>query len=224
MSEDGVQEGAQEGAREGAQGRRGGRRQERGRRRMEQILDAAEEVVAEQGFEDTTTNAIAARAGVSPGSLYQFFRNKEEVLDGLVERYTATSREFWSTRLSDGTARMSAEELVRSVLTGVSEFKTRRPAFWVLFHGSAASPRLERVASSIRADIGRRLTEVFLLRAPGADPARMELLAAMCIATVQGVFPMVMEAGEERRAEIVVELTRMLAGYLGPEIGAEPPA
>ncbi|WP_017623000.1 TetR/AcrR family transcriptional regulator [Nocardiopsis chromatogenes] len=224
MSEDGAEDGAEGRAEERAEGRRGGRRQERGLRRMAQILDAAEEVIADQGFEDATTNAIAARAGVSPGSLYQFFRNKDEVLDGLVERYTATSREFWDARLSDETARLSADELVGSVLSGLSEFKTRRPAFWVLFHGSAASPRLERVASSIRADIGRRLKEVFLLRAPGADPARMELLASMCIATVQGVFPMVMGADEERRAVIVAELTRLLAGYLGPEIGAEPPA
>ena len=43
------------------------------------ILQAAGQLLVEQGFAKTTTNAIAARAGVSIGSLYQYFRNKDEV-------------------------------------------------------------------------------------------------------------------------------------------------
>jgi AcrR family transcriptional regulator len=43
------------------------------------ILQAAGQLLVEQGFAKTSTNAIAARAGVSIGSLYQYFRNKDEV-------------------------------------------------------------------------------------------------------------------------------------------------
>lgn len=68
--------------------RRPVKRQARGLRRMEEILDAAEGVIAEAGYADMTTNAVAERAGMSPGSLYQFFRNKEEILDGLLDRFT----------------------------------------------------------------------------------------------------------------------------------------
>jgi len=46
---------------------------------VQAILQAAGELLVEQGFAKTTTNAIAARAGVSIGSLYQYFRNKDEV-------------------------------------------------------------------------------------------------------------------------------------------------
>src|SRR3546814_7642197 len=63
-------------------------RRERGERRIEQIIGAAEEVLVERGYERTTTNAIAERAGISPGSLYQFFRNKDEIAEALAGRYS----------------------------------------------------------------------------------------------------------------------------------------
>ncbi|MET9339711.1 helix-turn-helix domain-containing protein, partial [Nonomuraea sp. NPDC003804] len=76
------------------------RRQARGLKRMAEILDAAELVIAEVGYPDLTTNQVAARAGMSPGSLYQFFRNKDEILDGLVARYTVERGEYWAERLA----------------------------------------------------------------------------------------------------------------------------
>jgi len=47
------------------------------------ILQASGQLLVERGFDQTTTNAIAERAGVSIGSLYQYFRNKNEVYDAL---------------------------------------------------------------------------------------------------------------------------------------------
>jgi AcrR family transcriptional regulator len=63
------------------------RRQERGVRRMEQLLDAAAGLFAEIGYDSATTNKIAARAGVSPGTLYQFFSSKEDIAQALADRY-----------------------------------------------------------------------------------------------------------------------------------------
>ena len=76
-------------------GASGVRRQARGRARMESILDAAEQLVAAVGYDEMTTNAVAARAGISPGSLYQFFGNKAELLTGLLDRYVAQLDAFW---------------------------------------------------------------------------------------------------------------------------------
>src|SRR6266542_6598743 len=59
------------------------RRQARGERRIAQLLDAAGEVFATVGYAAATTNAIAAQAGVSPGTLYQFFPNKQAMAEAL---------------------------------------------------------------------------------------------------------------------------------------------
>ncbi|MGH2411398.1 MAG: TetR/AcrR family transcriptional regulator, partial [Chloroflexota bacterium] len=61
-------------------------RQARSQQKIEAILDAAEAVLSQEGHGGFTTNAIAARAQISIGSLYQFFPNKEAVVAALCGR------------------------------------------------------------------------------------------------------------------------------------------
>jgi len=62
--------------------------QERSRRTVARLLDAAEKIVDEEGVAAATTRAIADRAGVAYPSLYRFFRDRDEILDQLLERHT----------------------------------------------------------------------------------------------------------------------------------------
>src|SRR5215472_3404324 len=66
--------------------------QDRSRQRVERILDAAAHVFTEAGFEAATTEAIAARAGTSIGSLYQFFPNKDALFSAICDRYLDKTR------------------------------------------------------------------------------------------------------------------------------------
>jgi AcrR family transcriptional regulator len=54
---------------------------------VDAILQAAGQVIADRGWAATTTNHVAQRAGVSIGSLYQYFPNKESILVALMERH-----------------------------------------------------------------------------------------------------------------------------------------
>jgi AcrR family transcriptional regulator len=56
---------------------------------VDAILEAAAGLIATGGYAATTTNKIAERAGVSIGSLYQYFPNKGAVLVSLLERHLA---------------------------------------------------------------------------------------------------------------------------------------
>ena len=62
--------------------------QGRSRFTLRQIVEAAARVFEERGYAGTTTNRIAERAGVSIGSLYQYFPNKESILVVLLEQHT----------------------------------------------------------------------------------------------------------------------------------------
>ena len=62
-------------------------RQERSRRTVARILDAATHVFHERGYSAATTNDIAVEAGVSVGSLYQYFPNKDALLVALMEQH-----------------------------------------------------------------------------------------------------------------------------------------
>ena len=60
--------------------------QERARRTVQSIIDASAQILERHGYEAATTNRIAERAGTSVGTLYQYFNNKDEIFDALVER------------------------------------------------------------------------------------------------------------------------------------------
>lgn len=55
---------------------------------VERILEAAHEVLLAEGHDAASTNRIARRAGISPGSLYQYFDGKEAIVDAVVARYS----------------------------------------------------------------------------------------------------------------------------------------
>jgi AcrR family transcriptional regulator len=62
-------------------------KQLRSQERVHHILDIAEQLFIELGYEQTTTRAIATRAEVPVGSLYQFFPDKEAIVRALANRY-----------------------------------------------------------------------------------------------------------------------------------------
>lgn len=63
--------------------------QARSRAMVDSILDAAARVLRKHGYEEATTNRVAEVAGVSVGSLYQYFPNKEALVRALLERHDA---------------------------------------------------------------------------------------------------------------------------------------
>src|SRR5881394_3122602 len=63
-------------------------RQERARATIDALLTATAHVLVKEGFDRASTNRIAEAAGVSVGSLYQYFPSKEALVAALVERHT----------------------------------------------------------------------------------------------------------------------------------------
>ncbi|MBA9083802.1 AcrR family transcriptional regulator [Fontibacillus solani] len=55
--------------------------------RKNEILDAADELFGQKGFDGTSTNDILAKVGIARGTLYYHFKSKEDIMDALIERY-----------------------------------------------------------------------------------------------------------------------------------------
>jgi AcrR family transcriptional regulator len=72
--------------RDAAMGPRKTPAQSRSQVTVDAILGAAAHILEKRGFEGYTTNAISARAGVSIGSLYQYFPNKDAITIALIDR------------------------------------------------------------------------------------------------------------------------------------------
>src|SRR3954452_9973154 len=61
--------------------------QERSHQTVEAILEAAAQVFERHGYAAGTTNRIAERAGISIGSLYQYFPGRDAILIAIVDRH-----------------------------------------------------------------------------------------------------------------------------------------
>jgi len=68
---------------------------------VDRIVAAGRAVVVQHGYERATTNRVAEAAGISPGSLYQYFPNKEAVLAAVVDAYSAEIAEQLTAVVKD---------------------------------------------------------------------------------------------------------------------------
>lgn len=94
---------------------------------MDIVLEAAAQVFVREGI-DATTNRIAERAGVSIGTVYQYFPNKQALLYAIAERHVAAARARLTEVFADLRARTPPfEETVRSVVTAVVRLHADRP-------------------------------------------------------------------------------------------------
>jgi AcrR family transcriptional regulator len=85
---------------------------------VDRILDAAIRVLAREGYAAMSTNRVAAEAGVSIGSLYRYFADKDEIFDSL--RARATQSVFADlTAAIAGAAGRPARDGVRSVVAAL---------------------------------------------------------------------------------------------------------
>jgi AcrR family transcriptional regulator len=88
--------------------------------RRAEILDAAGLCFAERGFDATTIDAIAARAGVSKGAIYWHFEGKRDLLMALVDR-------FFDVMLGAYRELIAGKESVRESLRALTELTLSNP-------------------------------------------------------------------------------------------------
>src|SRR5260370_7123403 len=120
-------------------------RRARGLQRIASILDAAEAVFAEMGYEEATTNHIAARAEISPGSLYQFFSNKEEIAQALAARYTEELQKAYGSVFSVEAASLPFSIWLDQIIDALLAFHFAHPAFHILLSIPAPSVQFPRL-------------------------------------------------------------------------------
>jgi AcrR family transcriptional regulator len=136
--------------------------QRRSALRVERMLDAAAELLDELGPEGLSTSAIASRAGVSVGSLYQFFPDKHAVAEALARR----SFERFSQQLR-AVGGGDWEAVVDQVIDTYVAFSRTEPGFQVLsFGGPVGQQHMLDPEDDNNAVVARALSEIVDLDVP----------------------------------------------------------
>ena len=101
--------------------------QSRSRATVDAILEASTRVLERSGHEALTTARVAEVAGVSVGTLYQYFGSRDAILDALQDRELARATELIQGVLAN-TQRIDDRKLTRSIIDGLMSLYQAAPA------------------------------------------------------------------------------------------------
>jgi AcrR family transcriptional regulator len=191
-------------------------RQARSRQTVECLLTAAAQVFAAQGYANTTTNRIAERAGVSIGSLYQYFPSKDALLLALAERHVERAFE---TVMEEVRAKRTAPvpELLRALVDALVEAHQIEPSLHrVIFEEAHLDASFRRRLDELDERAMAVAREVIDARIAELAVANRELASFIVVQVLEGLtHAMVVRHPKVlRSAEFKNELIRLLEGYL----------
>ncbi|WP_369828062.1 TetR/AcrR family transcriptional regulator [Mycobacterium sp. 852002-51163_SCH5372311] len=188
-------------------------KQERAEKTRRRILDAAAHVFAEHGYVAGTTNRIAEQAGISIGSLYQYFPNKDAILRALMDAHVDTGARLLSERVAEGLPTGLDETLRVFVRATIDNHRDNPRLHRVLFEEAPRAPaflaRLHEL-EQLSVDATARLLEQHPdVRAGG------RLNARIVVATIESlVHRLVTSETPVDPQQLEDEIVDLLAGYL----------
>jgi len=189
--------------------------QKRATATFDAIVEAAAHILRDDGAEALTTNAVAARAGVSIGSLYQYFPNKQAIVRALIAREFRLAEAIRPAAIDSDAP---TAEIVRAIVDWHFDFRARDPALALrlatLARETLPEDERQRIASLRRERVGRTVSKLVARTNDGERPDA----AFVVDACINAIADETMKRHPERlssdalRAEVMVLLTGYLKG------------
>ena len=197
-------------------------RQARARATVDVILDAGAQVLARTGRANFTTNAVAEAAGVSIGSLYQYFPNKLALVDAITHRHLETVLLLLG-RIGDGD--LPLDRRIEQLISGMIAIHAVDPGLHrVLMEEVPISETMRAVHRQFETQHLERY-RLLVRSARSGMPEDVEAVAAQVLSSaVAGVIHDAARRGNLRGEAVREELARLVGACLqaGPPI-LDPP-
>lgn len=195
--------------------------QERTRRTLGRMLDAAEQLVADKSFAETSIAAIARAAGTSVGGFYRRFHDKQGLLQALHERFCEEARATADAALDPGRwAGASTAEIVREFTAFLIEiYRERAGAFRAFMFASLTDETVRRRTLELREHLHRRLATLLAERRAELAHPDPDLGSAFAIDFILGTLSQAVQFQQETLGladpRLDSELPRLFLAYLG---------
>jgi AcrR family transcriptional regulator len=198
--------------------------QDRSKETVEAILQATAIVLKREGYDRASTRRVAQVAGVSVGSLYQYFPNKESLVVALYNRHLRELISMFESRFEES-VRAPLPEAVGGLVGASLRLHTLDPELHRVL--------VEQIPRSARPDpedaLARRVEEMFRAfleeREAEIRPKNLALAAFMVIEAVEAITHVAVLERPEYLADedFVEEISALVLSYLSPEEGASDP-
>jgi AcrR family transcriptional regulator len=184
---------------------------QRGHQRVASLLDAASACFVEKGYDAATMTEIAARAGASIGSLYQFFPTKEALAQALMDGYVETLQ-LRLKKLAASSLGWGSDQLGTQLIRVLVAFRRRHPAFVVLAESTASLPAVRGMA--IREHLREELQALLARHAPHQESADLRAAAVVVLQLMKAAVALNAEPGLAGRRLALNQLQQALQLYL----------
>ena len=195
--------------------------QERSVQLVEAVLKATAQVLAEVGLERTSTNKIARRAGVSVGSIYQYFPDKEALIDAVVSDRRQRLEALITERMMSVMGR-PYPEAAETILRASVDFYASEPELTRVLM-ARSNPVSDRPNDRLAAERMHQVAKTYLLRYENELEIEDFDIAAELSTGVVGHFAprIALQRTIGTSSETLIsEVVRMLAEYVGAKRGA----
>jgi len=193
--------------------------QKRSQATVETLLDATARVLVREGYDRASTNRIAAVAGVSIGSLYQYFPGKEALVTALVARHNREMLELLRGAMAM-VATLRVGEAVRLLVAAMIEAHRIDPELHRIFDEQV--PRMGQLAGieAIEQETFALVRAFFDARRDEITVRDLDTATYICVTSVETLTHDFVirrpDASAAEQAEMAGEITRLLVGYLEP--------
>ncbi|MCU0906583.1 MAG: TetR/AcrR family transcriptional regulator [Rhodobacteraceae bacterium] len=154
-------------------------RQSRSQKRVDQILATAQEIIAEKGCANLAMTEIAARAGITAGSMYQYFVNKSAIVAALAEGYLTSFGDHLVATLEaardDGRGVDAVTGVIGDLLQSYESLHRTDPVARDVLAGFAADKTLQALDAALTEALLDRIVQVFLSMGPQLDPTALRM-------------------------------------------------
>lgn len=189
--------------------------QGRSRKRMENILDTAETLLLEKGFDAVTTVSIAERAQIPVGSIYYIFPSKFAIFYALYQRKLERVDNVVHGPSKEEAEKMDWEELLDITLDGLGKQWLTEQVFPLLSEGIRNTPEM-RIAKLDQDERSEGYNMVMLNRVLPhvSEGDRHRIARVMVQVSVCMLNQAMTEESEEEAAKIIDELKLVLKQYI----------
>lgn len=193
-------------------------RQTRSKATVDSILEATARVLIAEGFDGLTTNAVADAAGVSIGSLYQYFPNKEALVAAMIEHHLDTKNAVTMSELQR-VATLPFAQAVRVMIELTIENYRKQPELKRVLIEQV--PRVGRMAKAAALHAGTQqiIAALFKARQSEITVRDPDTAAFIVMSSIEAICQKaaLFQPARLRDPALVDEATMMVTRYLGLE-------
>jgi AcrR family transcriptional regulator len=190
-------------------------KQARSQERVCHILDVSEQLFIELGYDQTTTRAIATRAKVPIGSLYQFFPDKESILKALANRYFEQQYHLF-VQLQSELVNAPIADYVDRMVDAFDQFATDYPGYRAVLEQLINLMTATDISTLDEYDqqILTELSHFLKQRNSSLELVKCELIATILLKTTSELLWLALTRDRPFREQVITETKTLIAAYL----------